>query len=81
MVGRTALKTIKKAGANSHRPSQHRISHQCQYIRGQKRDNDFGYRERSRGALINDADRLDVDHDCVRFKFTAGSLRLRLLRT
>jgi hypothetical protein len=26
----------KKAGAKSHRPSSHRISNQCQYIRGQK---------------------------------------------
>ncbi|MFW8609913.1 hypothetical protein [Rhizobium beringeri] len=27
---------IKKAGAKPHRPFQHRSSHQCQYIRGQK---------------------------------------------
>jgi hypothetical protein len=49
-------RAIKKAGAKSHRPFQHRSSHQCQYIRGQKQISDFGSREHSRGALTSNAD-------------------------
>ncbi|MGO7685187.1 hypothetical protein ACC808_00965 [Rhizobium ruizarguesonis] len=51
---------IKKAGAKPHRPFQHRSSHQCQYIRGQKQISDFGSRERSLGALTINADGLKI---------------------
>ncbi|XKM43570.1 hypothetical protein A4U53_039070 (plasmid) [Rhizobium ruizarguesonis] len=52
------LEGNKKAGAKPHRPFQHRSSHQCQYIRGQKQISDFGSREHSRGALTSNADEL-----------------------
>jgi hypothetical protein len=63
---------IKKAGAKPHRPSRHRFSHQCQYIRGQKQISDFGSRERSRGVLTSNADYLQIVDDCVGFKGAEG---------
>ncbi|MGO6740675.1 hypothetical protein ACC699_32930 [Rhizobium ruizarguesonis] len=55
---------IKKAGAKPHRPFQHRSSHQCQYIRGQKQISDFGSRERSLGALTSNAEAKDSRAQC-----------------
>ena len=52
----------KKAGAKPHRPSSHRYSYQCQYIRGQKQKATAAIAsDRHVPALISNADSRHID--------------------